>query len=59
MNPALDVYSAVHQFVMRPLRAENTFLRSELQRYGVDPNMLLAALAQVRRRKKRKAPTPA
>jgi hypothetical protein len=52
MSAALDVHGAIHQFVMRPLRAENTFLRSEVRRHGIDPNMLLAAMAQVRRRKK-------
>jgi len=55
MSAQLDIYAEIHQRTrMEPLLAENVWLRHELEQQGIDPDMLLAAVAQMRRRKKNK-----
>lgn len=55
MSAYLDLCGEVHhERAMAALKLENQLLREQLQRRGIDPDMLLAAIVEVRRRKKRK-----
>lgn len=55
MSAQLDISFGVYHFLlMQRLQMENQQLRQELERRGVNPDLIVRGLAQARRRKPRK-----